>query len=189
MGKNNEVSVFIVNGLAMYLTLFNSGGSYKFHLYLQKKYNEKNMRTLLTIITFLYCLVLYSQVNQINIVNGIPSNNNVSTNVSYVNGVPTSEDIGGVDIEYEQGVKFIRDFTDCYYYERRHEEYDNLFVKLTNYNNFPVTVYYEIAYKYLIPTDLNGRGEWTDWFFKTEVTQGKIVIPPATGGKIPIQIY
>ena len=135
------------------------------------------------VLSFLFIFFSFVLSAQVNIVN-VPQTPQ-ETNVELVNGVPITEDIGGVDIEYEKGMPFVRNFTDRFYRERHSESYDNLFIKLTNYNDFPVTVYYEMSYMYLSPQELQDSGEWTSWYKKWNTEKGKIVLPPATNEKYP----
>lgn len=66
----------------------------------------------------------------------IQQNNNSGSNTTsnhdngyYINGISTSQDIGGVDVEFVDDPE---------------NYYANKYLKFTNYHNFPVTVIFEV---------------------------------------------
>lgn len=109
---------------------------------------------------------------QVNVIN-VESNRNTATqHVENINGIPVTQDIGGVDFSYDRVAQ--------QYSSAQHQLY-NLppvqvnncvrFIRATNYNPFPVTVLARVSY------NIYGQGNVTRTF--------TIVIPPAKDDNYP----
>lgn len=84
------------------------------------------IRKITTVVFIIFCVIIGNAQNNIIIQQ---NNTNIGDNQFKINGIPMSEDIGGVDISQIQ-----IEGTPMY------------FVRLTNYNDFIVNVVYQFTY-------------------------------------------
>ena len=125
-------------------------------------------------------ITAYGQV----ILNNVPEGRD--PNEEFINGISTRSDIGGVDVEYETN-KFNYRLNDSPSYGQILTSTTSL--RVTNYNNFPVTFLYrykllstEPGKAYSTTSFSNFQGYFEQW------VSGSIVIPAAKDDYYPSRV-
>lgn len=123
------------------------------------------MNKSLIFLLFVFTLGAVTANAQINIVQNQPQERD--TNEYFINGISTRFDIGGVDIQEKRTL-----FNFC-----NNKNIDGIaYIKLTNYNSFPVTVLFECDLYYYMPLSRDH-----------EKKQYTVVLPGATDYMYPVR--